>query len=76
MNINDYIKTDFGHIKLTIGDCMKCEYCGMEMSNRRSMSLQAHMTSIIGFIGMHKGCEPGVPHPIFGLNYGAKKSRK
>lgn len=76
MNINNYIQTDFGHIKITLGDCIKCERCGMEMSNRRSMSLQAHITSIIGFVGMHKECGAGVPHPIFGLNYGAKNLGK
>ena len=76
MNINDYIKTDFGHVKLALGEHIKCHHCGMEMSNRRSMSLSAHISAIIGFVGMHKSCEPGVPHGIFGLDYGVENSRK
>lgn len=76
MNINDYIQTDFGHVKLTLGEHIKCHHCGMEMSNRLSMSLAAHISAIIGFVGMHKDCKPGVPHGIFGLDYGVIKSRQ
>lgn len=76
MNINDYIQTDFGHIKLTLGEHIKCHHCGMEMGNRHSMSLSGHISAIIGFVEMHKDCETGKPHPIFGLDYGVKKSRQ
>jgi len=72
MNLSDYIKTDFGHVKLNLASCIKCERCGMEMSVRRPMALQSHIMQVIGFVGMHKECVAGQPHPIFGLDYGKK----
>lgn len=66
MDINDFIKTDFGHVKLTLGDSIKCQHCGWDMSNRRSMSLASHISAIIGFVSLHEKREAGKPHPIFG----------
>lgn len=71
MNLSDYITTDFGHVKLNF-DHIKCEHCRMQMSVRRAASLQTHIMQVIGFVGMHKDCVNGEPHPIFGLDYGVK----
>jgi hypothetical protein len=61
LNLNDYITTDHGHIKLDIGSCIRCGHCGMEMSVRHSYTLQAHVLQIIGFVGMHEKCQAGGP---------------
>ena len=76
MNINDFIRTDYGHIRLDIGSGVKCGHCGCEMSNRHPKSLQSHITELIGFVAMHRECEDGKPHPILGRDFGVKKSRK
>ena len=76
MNINDFIKTEYGHIRLDIGNGVKCAHCGCEMSNRHPKSFQSHIMELIGFTSMHKDCVDGEPHSIFGKDFGVKKSRK
>lgn len=76
MNLNDYITTDFGHVTLNLSSGLKCAHCGMVMPVNTPRGLSAHIMQVIGFVGMHKDCKAGEPHPIFGRDYGVEKPRK